>query len=231
FSPTYWFFALGQFLIGIATTGIYTIGFVLGIELVGPKKRNFAGMVICIFYAMGYMLLAVIAFAVSGNWRQLEIILAVLTVPFFLYYWFANSFVYYGLSVNVTSLSDNPYASFFLYGAVEIPAYLLTWYLLDKVGRRLLICVFMVIGGLSLIIIAPVNNTSLDGLVSFLALFGKFCIAGSYAIVYILAAEIYPTPIRKNMKNTTANVKARTTVEIGVQVDIDEALIMDANDH
>ncbi|XP_006826119.1 organic cation transporter protein-like, partial [Saccoglossus kowalevskii] len=238
FSPVYAVFALCQFLIGIAVTGIYVVGFVIGIELVGPKKRDMAGISICIFYALGYMVLAVLARSVDGNWRHLEFLIAMLTVPFISYYWlipesvrwlmqqskyheaenilrkaakmnkvilpdnvledekksqkkedttedqikytmldllkhrnlrwrtinisftwFANSFVYYGLSVSAGSTSDNPYVSFFLSGAVEIPAYLVTWYLLDKVGRRWIICVFMVFGGVALIATAPLSNT------------------------------------------------------------------------
>ncbi len=40
--------------------------------------------------------------------------------------WFVNSLVYYGLSLNTNSLAGDPYLNFFLSGAVEIPAYIVS---------------------------------------------------------------------------------------------------------
>ena len=45
---------------------------------------------------------------------------------------FVNNFVYSGLSLTVTMLAGNRYLNFFLYGLVEIPAYLIAWLLLLK---------------------------------------------------------------------------------------------------
>uniref|UniRef100_A0ABM0LUH9 Organic cation transporter-like protein-like n=1 Tax=Saccoglossus kowalevskii TaxID=10224 RepID=A0ABM0LUH9_SACKO len=85
-APVYAVFAVGQFFIGFLSVGLFTVAFVLGLELVGPGKRDLAGMVILIFYACGYMMLAVFSKAVNGNWRQLELLIAILYVPFFSYY-------------------------------------------------------------------------------------------------------------------------------------------------
>uniref|UniRef100_A0ABM0LV62 Organic cation transporter protein-like n=1 Tax=Saccoglossus kowalevskii TaxID=10224 RepID=A0ABM0LV62_SACKO len=86
-APVYAVFAVGQFFIGFLSVGLFTVAFVLGLELVGPGKRDLAGMVILIFYACGYMMLAVFSKAVNGNWRQLELLIAILYIPFFSYYW------------------------------------------------------------------------------------------------------------------------------------------------
>lgn len=48
-----------------------------------------------------------------------------------------NGFVYYGLSFNTNSLAGNMYINFFLSGLVELPAYVLTMYILRTYGRRL----------------------------------------------------------------------------------------------
>nr|XP_006811513.1 PREDICTED: organic cation transporter protein-like [Saccoglossus kowalevskii] len=109
---------------------------------------------------------------------------------------FCNLMVYLGLSANTNVYSSNAYASFFVSGAVEVPAYLLSWFLLDRIGRRWLTCIFMLAAGLALILIVPVSNQSLNELVTILALFGKFCISGSFGVIYIFAAEIFPTPAR-----------------------------------
>ncbi len=47
--------------------------------------------------------------------------------------WFVNSGTYYGLSLSTSDLGGNPYFNFFLSAAVEIPAYLINLFLLNKV--------------------------------------------------------------------------------------------------
>ena len=39
--------------------------------------------------------------------------------------------------------------------------------------------------------------SDLNWLAVTLAMVGKFCISASYAIIYVLTAEVYPTPIRQ----------------------------------
>jgi hypothetical protein len=48
----------------------------------------------------------------------------------------ANAFVYYGLSVNSTSLGGNKYLNFALVCLVEIPGYTLAWVAMNRLGRR-----------------------------------------------------------------------------------------------
>lgn len=50
--------------------------------------------------------------------------------------WMTCSLVYYGLSINSVSLSDNRYVSFMLVTLVEIPAYIVVVIVLDKYGRK-----------------------------------------------------------------------------------------------
>lgn len=50
--------------------------------------------------------------------------------------WATNAFVFYGLSLNATSLSGNKYVNFILVCLVEIPGYTLSWIALKKIGRR-----------------------------------------------------------------------------------------------
>lgn len=47
-----------------------------------------------------------------------------------------NAFIYYGLSVNSTSMSGNKYVNFALVSLVEIPGYSLGWLGIRKIGRR-----------------------------------------------------------------------------------------------
>lgn len=51
-------------------------------------------------------------------------------------WWITTTFVYYGLSINSTSLSDTMYLNFILTCAIEIPGYFTAVLLLDRVGRK-----------------------------------------------------------------------------------------------
>jgi hypothetical protein len=52
----------------------------------------------------------------------------------------ANAFVYYGMSVNSTSLGGNKYLNFALVCLVEIPGYTLAWIAMNRLGRRWALC-------------------------------------------------------------------------------------------
>lgn len=62
--------------------------------------------------------------------------------------WATDAFVFYGLSLNSTSLSGNKYVNFILVCLVEIPGYTLSWFTMNWIGRRwslagsLLLCAF-----------------------------------------------------------------------------------------
>ncbi|KAG5878398.1 hypothetical protein JTB14_022678 [Gonioctena quinquepunctata] len=107
--------------------------------------------------------------------------------------WFANSLVYYGLSLNTGSLKGNPFLLLFVMGLVEIPSYFVTVYLMDRMGRRSLTAIEMILGGLCCII--AVNIAQGPASLTFVFT-GKFLIASSFAIIYNYSAELFPTVIR-----------------------------------
>nr|XP_053631352.1 organic cation transporter protein-like [Cherax quadricarinatus] len=109
--------------------------------------------------------------------------------------WFVNSGVYYGLSLNTGNLGGNAYLNFVISGAVELPALAITILLLDRVGRRIPLCFFLVMGGLVLVSTMFIPK-DLSWLLITLAMAGKMCITASYAIIYMLTAEIFPTVVR-----------------------------------
>lgn len=110
--------------------------------------------------------------------------------------WFANSVVYYGLSLNTTKLNGNPYFIMFLMGVVELPSYVIVLYFLDRVGHRALISMMMLLGGISCLVVAalPHGSTSTTGVV----MVGKMFISGSYSIIYKYSAELFPTVVRSS---------------------------------
>lgn len=108
--------------------------------------------------------------------------------------WFANSIVYYGLSLSTGTMEGNPYFMLFIMGLVEIPSYVITVYLMDKWGRRSLTAFEMIIGGICCIIAA----LSVGALATTFVFAGKFLIASSFAIIYNYSAELFPTVIRNS---------------------------------
>lgn len=112
--------------------------------------------------------------------------------------WFANSIVYYGLSLNAGNLVGNPFLMLFLSGLVELPSYLLMCFLMDRTGRRCLVSTFMLIGGVCCIIASsiPTGTDTAAAIIVTIVLFGKACIAGSFAVIYNYTAELFPTVVR-----------------------------------
>ncbi|XP_050712760.1 organic cation transporter protein-like isoform X3 [Eriocheir sinensis] len=109
--------------------------------------------------------------------------------------WFVNSGVYYGLSLSTGNLGGNPYLNFMISGAVEVPALAIATLLLNRIGRRIPLSAFLGLGGLSLLstMFIPEN---MNWLLISLAMGGKLCITASYAIIYTLSAEVFPTVVR-----------------------------------
>ncbi|ROT85873.1 organic cation transporter protein [Penaeus vannamei] len=87
--------------------------------------------------------------------------------------WFVNSGVYYGLSLNTGNTGREDYLNFVISGAVELPAHALTILLLDRVGRRIPLCAFLLLGGVSLLstMFVPAGTT---WLLICTSMFGKF---------------------------------------------------------
>ncbi|XP_068751499.1 solute carrier family 22 member 15-like [Montipora capricornis] len=124
--------------------------------------------------------------------------------------WFANSHVYYGLSLNVKNLGGNMYVNFILAGLVEIPSYVLTVFLLNWSGRRKSLFYFMMgaAGSCYMCMKLQQQESHNPMWLSVAAMFGKFCISASFGVVYVYAAELFPTVIR-NVGMGVATVASR----------------------
>lgn len=60
--------------------------FISALEMVGPKKRMFAGVAVQLFFTAGFLLTAGFAYFIK-DWRHLQIALTLPGVLFFSYYW------------------------------------------------------------------------------------------------------------------------------------------------
>ena len=131
-----------------------------------------------------------------------------------LFSWFVNGATYYGLTLaagsggeddsqasNATTTKPDIYTSTALSGLVELPAYVVAIPLLDLCGRRKTLVIFMIVGGVSCLLISAVEKiptTKFYTLPMYLGLLGKLCISASFSVVYIHSNEIFPTTIRNS---------------------------------
>lgn len=83
-----------------------------------------------------------------------------------------------------------------LFRLVEMPSYVLTVILMDRMGRRSLTSICMIVGGICCIVAAYMLTGSTESTV--IAMFGKFFIAASFAIIYNYSAELFPTVVRNS---------------------------------
>ncbi|XP_066267297.1 organic cation transporter protein-like [Branchiostoma lanceolatum] len=112
--------------------------------------------------------------------------------------WFVNSLVYYGLSLNTSNLGGDDYVNSFTSGAVELPAYVVTVILMERIGRQKTLSGSMVVGGIGCFctVAVPLSRKDLIPVRTTLAMLGKFGISISFAVIYNYTAELYPTVIR-----------------------------------
>ncbi|XP_021380062.1 organic cation transporter protein-like [Mizuhopecten yessoensis] len=273
FSPNYVAFAVFMTAIGATTQGVFLVGFVIGMELVGPTRRTFTGIVSEYFFALGLVILSGIAYFIR-HWKYIEIVCAAPFSIVLAYWWllpesprwlilkhryeeativlqkaarinnvvlpddllqtsdkgkdddtpkdgkiwqlftsrvlllrtlviFINwcmvTMAYYGLSLNSGNLGGNFYLNFFLSGLVEFPAYTLVLLLVDRVGRKRLHCISMIMGGMfCLSTIFPILflDERYQPLTTALAMLGKLGAAAAFAIIYMYSAELFPTVVR-----------------------------------
>lgn len=74
FSNSFLLFTFSIFFIAATATGLYMIGFVLGVEYVGPKYRLWCANGYQMIFALGEIFSAMIAYRVR-HWRSLQLIL------------------------------------------------------------------------------------------------------------------------------------------------------------
>ncbi|KPP62373.1 solute carrier family 22 member 15-like, partial [Scleropages formosus] len=112
---------------------------------------------------------------------------------------YACSLVYYGLTMNGSDETGNRYFRVAMFGLVELPAYPLCMYFINKqwAGRQKSMASFLAFAGVSCLFTTwmPVHEGSWFSATS-LALIGKLMVSAAFNIVYVYTSELYPTVIR-----------------------------------
>ncbi|KAL5010023.1 hypothetical protein ScPMuIL_012328 [Solemya velum] len=113
--------------------------------------------------------------------------------------WFTVSLVYYGLTMNVGKLGGDVFLNFTISVLVEFLGYFSCLCLVDRLGRRVLHCASMLLGGVAcLCTIVPVvaTDASLLWVTVVLSMVGKMGVSCAFGGIYLYTTELFPTGIR-----------------------------------
>ncbi|XP_056632745.1 organic cation transporter protein-like [Diorhabda sublineata] len=272
-SVSYTMYVIMEFLDPALGAGMYNAAFILAMEFVAPKHRNFANTVICCLVASSQCILALTAW-LTTSWR---IMLRILYIPGFIaitffwtipesirwllsknkieeiqiivsrlqgketlsenttlltffhsyaekrpivtekqsetfidavksrilllrlihcaFTWICCTFLYFGLTMNSVTLSEDVYSSFILSALVEIPGYLIYYYGNLKIGRRLFLSITFISAGVSCLAVGFIPK-DLHWLKLTLYLVGKCSATISYTVIYVYTTEMFPTTCR-----------------------------------
>ncbi|NXK00742.1 S226B protein, partial [Corythaixoides concolor] len=122
--------------------------------------------------------------------------------------WYAWSFAYYGLAMDLQNFDFNIYVVQLIFGAVDFPAKLVSVLTITYVGRRFTQSIALILAGSAILtnIFVPRDLRTLR---TALAVFGKGCLAASFNCVFLYTSELYPTVIRQTgmgLANTMARL-------------------------
>ncbi|XP_077193005.1 solute carrier family 22 member 7-like isoform X2 [Paroedura picta] len=111
--------------------------------------------------------------------------------------WFGVSFTYYGISLNISGFSLDPYVTQFMFGAIEIPAKLGVYFVLDRIGRRHCQAWTLIVTGFFIALNASIPAEH-GHVRSAVAILGKGFSEASFTTVFLYTAELYPTVLRQS---------------------------------
>jgi len=109
--------------------------------------------------------------------------------------WVVTTMVYYGLSMNASSLAGDLFTNFTLLSLAEIPGYLLSFVGMRQIGRRATLAASLLIGGFSCLA-ASLTPASLSALGTTFYLLGKFGATAAFGTTYLYTSELFPTGVR-----------------------------------
>ncbi|XP_022167889.1 solute carrier family 22 member 21-like isoform X2 [Myzus persicae] len=112
--------------------------------------------------------------------------------------WTTITLVYYGLSLTSVEFSGNKYLNFMLVNAVEVPAFLTSWYFMEHFSRRNTQAFSFLFSGIGCIMVNVIPQNYLwVKLLLFLS--SKYAITMAFNTMYVFTAEMFPTELRMSL--------------------------------
>ncbi|XP_053240038.1 solute carrier family 22 member 7 [Podarcis raffonei] len=111
--------------------------------------------------------------------------------------WFGVAFSYYGMSLNISGFGLSMYMTQFVFGAIEIPAKLIVYLVVNRFGRKQSQAWSLILAGLCIGVNIVVPR-SLGILRSVVAIIGKGFSEAAFTTVFLYSSELYPTVLRQN---------------------------------
>ena len=115
--------------------------------------------------------------------------------------WFACAFGYFGLSFlpSGDGQEDEEAVDIFTNGVflalAELPAFVFSTLLLDRIGRRACLVLFLATGGFALC--GMMFESLLPAFILvILSMVGKCGVAAGFCVVYVMTSELYPSEMR-----------------------------------
>ena len=106
--------------------------------------------------------------------------------------WYVGAAAYFGVSFDVTLLSESPYLAAALSGVVEAPAYFMAP-VQNRFGRRPVSLITFILAGVFMLLVLADRNPTFWLVVGLSA---KFCISCVYAMLFVYTPEYIPTSVR-----------------------------------
>ncbi|XP_063221592.1 organic cation transporter protein-like isoform X4 [Bacillus rossius redtenbacheri] len=112
--------------------------------------------------------------------------------------WLASAFVFFGLTLNSVVVAGDKYVNFMMVGLIEVPAYVVIYFTMDRFRRRYYqaACLALCCASLLVFSFAPIGLEWFRLVLFFLS---KMVITVSYTALYVYTAEMFPTPIRHSV--------------------------------
>ncbi|XP_023042142.1 solute carrier family 22 member 6 isoform X3 [Piliocolobus tephrosceles] len=109
--------------------------------------------------------------------------------------WFATSFAYYGLVMDLQGFGVSIYLIQVIFGAVDLPAKLVGFLVINSLGRRPAQMAALLLAGICILLngVVPQDQSIVR---TSLAVLGKGCLAASFNCIFLYTGELYPTMIR-----------------------------------
>ncbi|GAB5578007.1 solute carrier family 22 member 6 [Prionailurus iriomotensis] len=136
--------------------------------------------------------------------------------------WFATSFAYYGLVMDLQGFGVSIYLIQVIFGAVDLPAKLVGFLVINSLGRRPAQMASLLLAGICILVngVIPQDQSMVR---TSLAVLGKGCLATSFNCIFLYTGELYPTVIRQTglgMGSTMARVGSIVSPLVGMTAEI-----------